>query len=347
VSLRTQVIQVSYDAPDPAALGLAAEVVRGGGLVAFATETVYGLGADATNARAVARIFEAKGRPSYNPLIVHADRVEMAQSCVACWPDRAEELRERFWPGPLSLVLPRAPIIPDVVTAGRDTVCVRIPRPRVARDLIQRAGRPIAAPSANRSTGISPTEAWHVLNDLDGKIDLLLDSGPTGVGIESTVVDLSVDPPRVLRHGTITLEQLSEALGTEVLGLPRAPGTYAEEGHTSPGQMTIHYAPRTPAYRVDRDRFATFPEQPPARWGMLTIGPPPRWPRGQGPTWHARLRTPAQAEAYLYGYLHAMDMNHLDYLIIVPPPDEPCWRAVRDRLWRASTPWAERDEAAR
>ncbi len=188
---RTRVLQVDRDEPDPAAISEAARVLRAGGLVAFATETVYGLGADATNPEAVARIFEAKGRPSTNPLIVHvADKAD-ALACVAEWPGRADRLADRFWPGPLTLVLPRSSIIPDIVTAGQETVGVRVPRSGVARWLILEAGCPVAAPSANRSTGISPTEARHVLKDLDGKVDLVLDSGPTGVGIESTVLDLS------------------------------------------------------------------------------------------------------------------------------------------------------------
>ncbi len=174
-------------------------MLRRGGLVAFATETVYGLGADATDPAAVTGIFEAKGRPAVNPLIVHADGLEMARSCVASWPEEARILAEACWPGPLTLVLPRSARIPNVVTAGRETVGIRVPDTRVARLLIARTGRPVAAPSANRSTGISPTLARHVLKDLDGRIDLILDSGPTALGLESTVVDLSRDSPRLLR----------------------------------------------------------------------------------------------------------------------------------------------------
>src|ERR1044071_7290579 len=165
----------------------AVEILRGGGLVAFPTETVYGLGADATNPAAVARIFEAKGRPASTPLIVHAHPLEMVLSCVTAWPPSAQRLAEKIWPGPLTLVLPRAPLIPDIVTAGRDAVGVRIPGSNVARALIARTGRPIAAPSANASMRVSPTLAKHVLKDLDGKIDLILDGGQTRLGLESTV----------------------------------------------------------------------------------------------------------------------------------------------------------------
>jgi len=313
----------------------AAEVLRQGQLVAFATETVYGLGADATNPDAVARIFEAKGRPSFNPLIVHADDSVMARSCVALWPERAELLARRFWPGPLTLILPRSSIIPDVVTAGRDTVGIRIPASTVARALIRAAGRPVAAPSANRSTGISPTEAWHVQKDLDGKIDLILDSGRTDVGIESTVLDLTSDPPRVLRPGSVTVGQLSEALGEFVAG----PGGAAAEGiaFVSPGQMAIHYAPTTPTYRIDRDVFTALPGT--GRWGLISIGALPAPPSARKPTWHIRLSTPIQAESRLYTALHALDARRLDYLVILPPPNEPAWLAIRDRIWRASRPW--------
>ena len=237
----SRVVYVRPDEPDPAVIAEAAAILRTGGLVAFATETVYGLGADATNPSAVARIFEAKGRPSTNPLIVHvADKAD-ALACVAEWPDRADLLADRFWPGPLTMVLPRSSIIPDIVTAGQDTVAVRVPRAGVARWLIFESGRPIAAPSANRSTGISPTTAQHVIKDLDGKIDLILDSGQTTVGIESTVLDLSTDLPRVLRPGEVTLEQIAEVLGEWVEG----PAGRTEPGDParSPGQMAVHYAP--------------------------------------------------------------------------------------------------------
>ena len=223
MAVTTRVIPVDPDEPDAGALAEAADILRGGGLVAFATETVYGLGADATNPEAVARIFEAKGRPSFNPLIVHADSTAMARRLVAGWPDEAEVLARCFWPGPLTLVLPRSGIIPDVVTAGRETVGVRVPRPEVARRLIAAAVCPVAAPSANRSTGISPTLASHVLRDLDGKVDLILDSGQTAVGLESTVVDLTLRQPRVLRPGPVTAPSWSTRWADGTSTSPRRP----------------------------------------------------------------------------------------------------------------------------
>jgi L-threonylcarbamoyladenylate synthase len=333
----TRVIPVDPDEPDPLAVAEAAEVLRGGGLVAFATETVYGLGADATDPRAVARIFEAKGRPSTNPLIVHVESKQAALACVADWPARADILADRFWPGPLTLVLPRSPIIPDTVTAGHDTVGVRVPRPRAARDLIRAAGRPIAAPSANRSTGVSPTHAEHVLKDLGGKVDLILDSGWTSIGLESSVLDLSGPRPTVLRPGQITQEVLARTLGESV---DRLESPVEASEFRSPGQMSIHYAPRKPAYRVDRERFLSHPVG--GRYLLISIGPLPEpWPSGPARhTAHIRLRSPSSAAQSLYNHFHSLDrLADLDYLVLIPPPDEPRWRAVRDRIWRATRPW--------
>ncbi len=333
----TLVIPVDPDEPDPSAIAEAAEVIRSGGLVAFATETVYGLGADATNPHAVARIFQAKGRPATNPLIVHVADKAGALACVADWPERAERLASRFWPGPLTLVLPRSRIIPDLVTAGHDTVGVRVPQPRAARDLIRQTARPIAAPSANRLTGVSPTAAEHVLKDLEGKVDLILDSGWTRIGLESTVLDLSGPIPTVLRPGQITQEVLAQTLGEPVdrLESPADPSAFR-----SPGQMSIHYAPRKPAYRIDRDQFVSHPVG--GRYLLISIGPmPDPWPIGPARhSAHIRLRSPSSAAQSLYNHFHALDrLDDLDYLVIIPPPDEPRWRAVRDRIWRATRPW--------
>ncbi len=333
----TRILKADPNQPDPEVIAEAAQILRGGGLVAFATETVYGLGADATNPEAVARIFAAKGRPSTNPLIVHvADRVS-AQDCVMIWPDQAEILAEQFWPGPLTLVLPRSRHIPDIVTAGQNTVGVRVPRLDVARWLILEAGRPIAAPSANRSLGVSPTLAQHVLADLDGKVDLILDSGPTTVGIESTVLDLSSDLPTVLRPGEITMEQIAEVLGETVVSLG-----HAAEPAKSPGQMDVHYAPRTRAYRVERDNLPKSPII--GQFAVLAIGGLPEGWNGPGNSFtsHGRLFVtfkPIYASRLLYFWLRELDLLGLDYLIVVAPPDEPRWRAIRDRIWRATRPW--------
>jgi L-threonylcarbamoyladenylate synthase len=217
-----------------------AEVIRAGGLVAFPTETVYGLGADALSESAVARIFEAKERPRGNPLIVHLAGAAALESVAARVPSCARAAATRFWPGPLTLVLPRAGTMPLITTGGLETVAVRVPSHPVARALIEASGRPIAAPSANRSGRPSPTRAEHVREDLDGRIELILDGGPTSVGVESTVLDMTTEPPMLLRPGGVTLEALQDCLGTvQMLG-----SDDEEAAGRSPGLRYRHYAPR-------------------------------------------------------------------------------------------------------
>lgn len=331
--MQTVTRSVSFDRSrtgDEDPIDEAAAILRGGGLVAFATETVYGLGADATNAEAVARIFAAKGRPSHNPLIVHAADMVMARSCVAFWPEAADELAQRFWPGPLTMVLPRSEIIPDIVTAGRETVGVRIPALRVARSLISRAGCPIAAPSANRSNRLSPTTAAHVLADLDGRIDMILDSGSCGIGLESTVLDLTSDSPRVLRPGPITSMEIERALGivlrtTDIMENSAAPA--------SPGQQPIHYAPRTRSFRVAPDRVGDIKLV--GSTALLSFGNflPPSSPSFQ--RWSS-YRTPDEASRELYRLLHEWDEEGFSQIVIVMPPDRDEWRAIRDRVQRTT-----------
>jgi L-threonylcarbamoyladenylate synthase len=326
----TRTFVVSADAPDPDAIEAAALILRQGGLVAFATETVYGLGADATSAAAVRRIYAAKGRPSNNPLIVHVDSLESARPVAADWPDVAEALAQRFWPGPLTLVLPRHPIIPDIVAAGGPTVALRVPRPVVARELIARAGRPIAAPSANRSYRLSPTNARHVLKDLDGRIDLILDSGPTALGLESTVLDLTTDPVVILRPGTITPTDLAPILGY-------VPAVRGQAGKVmrSPGLSEIHYSPSTPTYLATLDQLDEYPDA--ARSGLLLLGT--RSPRAAfGFAHRIELETPDFASPAFYDALHRLDELGLAAILVVPPPDEPAWSALRDRLSRAARP---------
>ncbi len=330
----TRVLVVDPEAPDPSAVDEAARVLAGGGLVAFATETVYGLGADATDSAAVARIFAAKGRPSVNPLIVHVADVGQARECVAEWPEDADRLAGRFWPGPLTLVLPRSDRIPDIVTAGQSTVGVRCPAGKVAHGLIARCGRPVAAPSANRSNRLSPTRAEHVLGDLDGRIDLILDSGPTAVGLESTVLDLTSDPPRLLRPGPITAAELEAALSGRAPAMPDA-GAVAERP-ASPGQMPVHYSPRTPAFRVDS--LAELRDRPGlARAAILTFASEPVSPSPPDSR-VVRLESPGQATRLLYEVLHGFDAIQPRAIVVVMPPDEPEWLAVRDRLLRATRP---------
>lgn len=239
----TDLIRVDPEAPDPAALAPAAECLRRGGLVAFPTETVYGLGVHALDRAAVRRLFEAKGRPANDPLIVHVDDIGRMQALVRDVPDEARSLAARFWPGPLTLVLRRSERVPDEVTAGLSTVAIRVPAHPVARALLSAAGVPVAAPSANLFSRPSPTRASHVMDDLAGRIDLVVDGGATQVGVESTVVDLSGDVPTILRPGAVSIEMLRELLPC-VEHLPAdAPSS---GGMKSPGLLERHYSPRAP-----------------------------------------------------------------------------------------------------
>ncbi len=246
---QTEMVTVSAPLDENSDLVRAASILREGGLVAFPTETVYGLGADALNPEALQKIYQAKGRPSDNPLIVHIAEVAMLASLTTDVPPIAHQLIDAFWPGPLTLVLPKAPIVPELVTGGLATVAVRMPDHPVALALLQAAGVPVAAPSANLSGKPSPTTAQHVWEDLTGKIEMILDGGPVGVGVESTVLDITMDPPLILRPGGITAEQLAEVLGE----LPEQDPALAETALTprSPGMKYTHYAPAAPLILVE------------------------------------------------------------------------------------------------
>jgi L-threonylcarbamoyladenylate synthase len=236
----THVIAIDPQAPDPQAIGLAAELLRSGRLVAFPTETVYGLGANAYDEAAVAQIFAAKGRPATDPLIVHLAALADLETIAQAVPALAYQLAARFWPGPLTLVLRRRPIIPASVSAGLDTVAVRVPAHPIARALLECARVPIAAPSANRFARPSPTTAQHVLDDLAGRVDLILDGGPTAIGLESTVLDLTCATPTILRPGGISLELLRLVV-PEVAFVPRY--LTSETAATAPGSLLKHYSP--------------------------------------------------------------------------------------------------------
>jgi L-threonylcarbamoyladenylate synthase len=309
---------------DEAGLLEAASMLRRGGLVAFPTETVYGLGALAFDPRCVRAIFEAKGRPSTNPVIVHVLELPGPGPLVASVPGPAVELARAFWPGPLTLVLARGREVPDVVTAGGDTVALRSPAHPVARALLGAVGAPVAAPSANRSSGVSPTTAAHVEASLGDRIELILDGGPCEVGIESTVLDLCGEP-RVLRPGAIPREALARVLG-ETPGLgPGAAGPLR-----SPGLLTRHYAPGACTILVEREaieqRRAEL-EGEGLRVGVLACG------QARGPG----VELPDDPDGYaqgLYGALHALDASFQVILIERPPTTSP-WEAVLDRLRRA------------
>ena len=249
----TQVLAIDPLHPDPERIARAAAVLRRGGLVAFPTETVYGLGAHALDRAAVLRIFEAKGRPSNDPLIVHVTTVAQAEPLVNRVPDAVHRLAARFWPGPLTVVLERSTLVPDEVTAGLDTVAIRMPAHPIARALIDAAAIPVAAPSANLFSRPSPTQAAHVLEDLRDRIDVVIDGGPTTVGVESTVLDLSGDVPTVLRPGAVTLEMLQEVLPR--VETTRGTGAGAMR---SPGLLLKHYSPRAPLTLYEGSRAAVL-----------------------------------------------------------------------------------------
>lgn len=254
-SAETRVLSVNPSHPESSAIQQAADVLRAGGLVAFPTETVYGLGANATDAEAVSRIFSAKARPTSDPIIVHIAALEQVPEVAQHVPERARTLAARFWPGPLTLILERAPSIPPNVSAGRSTVAVRMPSHPVARALLQAAGLPIAAPSANTFSRPSATSAQHVLEDLNGHVDIILDGGSTPIGVESTVLDLTGETPLVLRPGGISLEMLAQII-PGITWQPR----YLQTGEDalSPGQMIKHYSPHARVLLFDGARQAVI-----------------------------------------------------------------------------------------
>ncbi len=323
----------------------AADVLRRGGLVAFPTETVYGLGANALDPAAVERVFVAKGRPAVNPIIVHVAAGDQVSVVAADWPESAARLAERFWPGPLTLVLPKTVALPDIVTAGGPTVGVRVPAHPVALALLRAAGVPIAAPSANRSTELSPTTADHVLRGLAGRIDLILDGGPTSGGIESTVLDLTADPPRLLRPGLVTPQQIEAVIGSiQRLGEPGASVTGASfktpiagapaSPVRSPGLMSKHYAPRAPLQIADGDGRSRAEElaKNGQRIGWLT------WPGTDDVPGTVRVTMPTDPREYaakLYAALHDLDIAGVDQIVVARPPGGDAWLAIRDRLNRA------------
>jgi len=331
------VIRLSPESPDPEVLKRAALLLRSGQLVAFPTETVYGLGANALDPGAVARIFGAKGRPAYNPLIVHVADIEAARRLVTSWPESAARLAHRWWPGPLTLVLPKAPEIPDLVTAGLPTVALRIPSHPIALALLRATGLPLAAPSANRSGEVSPTTAAHVAQSLGGRVPLILDAGPTTVGIESTVVDLSGPTPILLRPGMITREELAEILGP--VSVAAAPSE-ATQGRPSPGMLDRHYAPRARlvVYDGPEDKAALRAIAECHAGGGRSVA----LARSARPAAADEVEPmPAEPAAYareLYGALHRMDRAGVALILVERPPADPAWDGVRDRLDRAARP---------
>ncbi len=363
----------TFTLPAFSALTRAASHLRAGELIAFPTETVYGLGADARSDAGIAKIYEAKGRPSGNPIIVHVPDFTAALQCTAnpeprsppfstagpidshaaetahspLWPARFEKLAQQFWPGPLTLIVPRGPAISPLVSAGRNTVALRAPAHPVAQALLKEFAAPIAAPSANRSGFTSPTTAQHVLAELSGRIPLILDGGPCDIGLESTVLDITADTPKILRPGAVTADMLQKIIGS----VETIQATVREEDSAiSPGQHHRHYAPRTPAYRITRADWARCGPNPARFAAMLAtsgkkIALITHDPAFTLPPPHETILLPANAMPYaqmLYASLRAADeLNMSTLLILTPDQTDGYWAAIHDRLRRATRPFAD------
>jgi len=322
-----------------AAVRRAAASLRAGEVVALPTETVYGLAANALDAQAVRRIFEVKGRPAHNPIIVHVASVDMARRCVREWPATADKLAAAFWPGPITFVLPRAKDVPDIVAAGGDTVGVRWPSHPFIQAVIRECGFPLAAPSANPSNEVSPTNAEHVRKSLGGKISLIVDGGQSQVGIESTVIDLSVHPPRVLRPGMVHLESLRAVLGIGGVQSSEARSQSDGQALRSPGQLKKHYSPKA------RMLILSWSDELELLAQLQSVGvvlstthviAHSHIPSGAGLGGVSVI--PHDAEAYaraLYAELHRCDAEGATCIVVEALPDAPEWQAIADRLKRA------------
>ncbi|WP_456638844.1 L-threonylcarbamoyladenylate synthase [Bradyrhizobium sp. USDA 10063] len=333
ISLKTRILPAGT-----AATAAAAGVLAQGGLVAFPTETVYGLGADATNATAIAHLYQAKGRPAFNPLIAHVDDLAAARR-IARFDAVATALAEAFWPGPLTLVLPKTEDCPvaELATAGLDTVAVRVPVHPVARDILRAFGRPVVAPSANLSGHVSPTTAEHVASDLSGRVDLIVDGGPVDVGVESTIVGC-FDRATLLRPGGLPRAEIERVLGHRLdqlpagvesdSGQPLAPGDGGRP--LAPGMLASHYAPRT-RVRLNADRIE--PGEALLAFGPLSISGVDSAAAVMNLSAGGDL---AEAAANLFGYLRALDTKAARAIAVMPIPGEGLGEAINDRLRRAA-----------
>jgi L-threonylcarbamoyladenylate synthase len=309
---------------DPDAIAAAAKTLAAGGLVAFPTETVYGLGADAANGEAVARLYAAKGRPAFNPLIAHVATLALAHKLGRFGAD-AEKLVRAFWPGPLTIVLPRQPGAPvsDLALAGLDSVAVRMPAHPVARALLAAFNGPVVAPSANRSGHVSPTDTAHVVADLHGRIDLVLDGGACPVGVESTIVSC-LDTPTLLRPGGLAREDIERVLGHPLASTVER----ADDAPLAPGMLTSHYAPRA---RVRLNALTPEPGE-----ALLAFGPAPT---GSGPVLNLSPRGDlVEAAANLFSHLRTLDAAGAIRIAVMPIPHEGLGEAINDRLVRAAAP---------
>jgi len=350
--MKTRVMEVDPLQPDPAAIEAAARVIRDGGLVGFPTETVYGVGANALDAAAVARIFEAKGRPASDPLIVHLAHIGRLAQVAASVPPSARQLALAFWAGPLTLILPKTPVVPDIVTAGLPSVAVRVPSNRVARALMEMSGVPVAAPSANRFSRPSPTTAAHVLADLDGRVDLVLDGGPSDIGLESTIVDFTVSPPLVRRPGGLGIEAIAAIVPEIQIGARYESGELAQ---VAPGQLLRHYAPKAPltlylgdpaevVARLAQEVRALAPAG--ERIGILApeddisaLMPELAGLASSGRVMmraYGSRREPERAGRELFGAMRSLDQENVSMILATGVEGGPLGPAIQDRLIRAA-----------
>ncbi len=326
------------------AIDEAARILGASGLVAFPTETVYGLGADATNGAAIAKLYAAKGRPAFNPLIAHVRDIAAARTLVR-FDAAAEKLGQSFWPGPLTLVLPKASACPvadlatagldpvaDLATAGLDTIAVRVPSHDIAHALIAALGRPVVAPSANQSGHVSPTTADHVFADLAGRIDLVLDGGPAPVGVESTIVASLDEAVTLLRPGGVPRNAIERALGRAVSEAPQPGQRNDDEAVLAPGMLASHYAPRA---RLRLEATEVKPGE-----ALLAFGPdlPPGTPQAARVLNLSARRDVVEAAANLFSHLRALDRSGAHAIAVMPIPHEGLGEAINDRLARAAAP---------
>jgi len=333
--LKAEVLPTDRPESFQAAVQRAAELLRAGEVVALPTETVYGLAANAFDARAVGRIFQVKGRPAHNPIIVHVSSIAMAKRCVARWPALASKLAKAFWPGPLTLVLPRAKAIPGVTTAGGPTVGVRWPSHPFIQAVIRECGFPLAAPSANPSNRVSPTNAEHVRKYLGNRIRLIVDGGQAQVGIESTVLDISSSPPRLLRPGMIHEQALLAVTGQLAVG-----DSESQELLKSPGLLRKHYSPRARLVLWSWENEAELRMRSAecgVRNSRVQVIAHTRIPGGGG--WGRVSVIPHDAAAFaraIYAELHQCDEAGAELIVVEALPEGPEWRAIADRLRRAA-----------
>lgn len=317
--------------PDSAAVKQAAQALAGGMLVAFPTETVYGLGAAADNTDAIARLYAAKGRPNNHPVIVHLYSADQLDQWATGIPDAAWRLARTLWPGPLTLILPRSSAVSDAVTGGQDSVGLRIPNHPVALALLKEFGRGVAAPSANKFGRLSPTDAEAVAGEFADEVDIVLNGGPCEVGIESTIVDFSQEEPRILRPGMIQAQQIETVAGVQILAAALGRVT---SGTRAPGGLPSHYAPRTPLKVVPSDQLTntlhTLRSQN-KKIGVLGFQPPE-----PGTAWIVAKLDAQHYARHLYANLRKLDQENADLILVEQVPAEPSWEGIADRLQRAA-----------